>query len=255
VIVDAHAHLGDIPAFRTADAGAGAMVALMDHLGVDLAIQTHAAGLAQGFEEARAASRAAYAESGGRLLYLLCYDPHYPAESRACLQAARGEPGFVGIKIHPVIHQVLPEDPAYELAWSLAAEYGVPLVTHSWALSDYNPAQRFATCDHFQTYAERFPEVTLILGHAGGRYEGHLAAARLGQACPHVCVDLSGDVYALGLIEWLVAQLGAERVLYGSDMNWIDPRTTLGRVLDAEISLAQKALVLGENACRIFGLA
>jgi predicted TIM-barrel fold metal-dependent hydrolase len=222
---------------------------------VDLAIQTHAAGLAQGFAEALAASREAYEASGGRLFYLLCYDPNYPRESRAAIEEARGTPGFVGLKIHPVMHQMPPEDPAYEPAWSLAAEGGLPLVTHSWALSDYNPAQRFATCERFAPYAERFPQVTLILGHAGGRYAGHLAAARLGQACPNVHVDLSGDVYALGLVEWLVEQLGAERVLYGSDMNWIDPRTTLGRVLDADLTAEQKALVLGGTARRIFGVS
>jgi predicted TIM-barrel fold metal-dependent hydrolase len=254
MIVDAHAHLGEVAAFRGADPGAEAMVALMDHLGVDLAIQTHAAGIAECFEEALAASRSAYEASGGRLYYLLCYHPRYPEASLAAMQEAREDAGWVGIKIHPGQHEVMPEDPAYEPAWRLAAEAALPLVTHSWAASDYNPTQRFSTCEHFAHYAERFPQVNLVLGHAGGRYAGHLAAARLAQAYPNVYADLSGDVYACGLIEWLVEQFGAERVLYGSDMNWIDPRTTLGRVLDAEISLEAKRGLLGENAGRIFGL-
>ena len=217
MIVDAHAHLGEVAVFRGADPGPAAMVALMDHLGVDLAVQTHGAGLQQCFEEALAASRLAYEQSEGRLLYLLCYDPHYPEESLASIREAVGQPGFVGLKIHPGQHQVMPEDPDYEPAWRLAADHGLPMVSHSWALSDYNPTQRFATCEHFAHYAERFPQVNLILGHAGGRYEGHLAAARLGQACPNVHVDISGDVYALGLVEWLVEQLGAARVLYGTE--------------------------------------
>ena len=254
MIVDAHAHLGEVAAFRGADPDVPAMIALMDHLGVDLAIQTHGAGLAECFEEALAASQSAFEASGERIFYLLCFDPRYSEESRAAIRSALGTPGFVGLKIHPAMHQTLPEDAAYEPAWQLAADHALPLVTHTWATSDYNPAQRFATCERFAPYAERFPQVPLVLGHAGGRYAGHLAAARLAEDFPNVHADISGDVYAFGLVEWLAAQFGAERVLYGSDMNWIDPRTTLGRVLDADLTPEQQRLILGENAQRLFRL-
>ncbi len=96
--------------------------------------------------------------------------------------------------------------------------------------------------------------MALILGHAGGRYEGHLAAVALAQASPKVYLDLSGDVYGLGLIEYLVAQLGSRRILYGSDLTWIDPRPALGMILDAEISNADKANILRDNALQVFHL-
>jgi hypothetical protein len=37
-------------------------------------------------------------------------------------------------------------------------------------------------------------------------------------AYDNVYLDLAGDGYALGLVEYLVAQVGAERILYGSDL-------------------------------------
>jgi len=43
-------------------------------------------------------------------------------------------------------------------------------------------------------------------------------------------------------------------VLFGTDANWIGPRTQLGRVLDAELTLQEKRLILGDNACRLYGL-
>ncbi len=95
----------------------------------------------------------------------------------------------------------------------------------------------------------------MILGHAGGRYEGHRAAAKLARSYPNVYMDLSGDSYSFGLVEWLVEQAGADRILFGSDLFMIDARTVMGRVLDADISSAAKALILGENAVRIFGLS
>jgi predicted TIM-barrel fold metal-dependent hydrolase len=254
MIVDAHTHLGSVAGFYAPDCGPEALLSLMDALGIDVAVQIEHGGLFECFEEAYAASRATYEASGGRLRYALVYHPRYASESLGFLRRGLAGRGAVAIKIHPGQHQVFPEDPSYEPAWQLAAELGVPLVTHSWALSDYNPTQRFATPEHFEHYVARYPQVNLILGHAGGRYEGHLVAVDLAQRYPNVYLDLSGDVYSFRLIEWLVEQAGADRLLFGSDAIWMDPRTTLGRILDADITPAEKAMILGGNACRLFRL-
>jgi predicted TIM-barrel fold metal-dependent hydrolase len=252
MIVDAHVHLGDVAQFRIADPSAEAMLVLMDCLGIDVSISAHFAGLVGCFEDAYQASEAAHERSGGRLPYWLVYHPLCPKDSLAWIERAWGRPGLVGVKIHPAQHQVFPEDVRYEPVWRMAAERGLPILTHSWALSDYNPTQRYATPEHFESRVARFPEVTIILGHAGGRYEGHLAAARLAQRYANVYLDLSGDVYSFGLVEWLVGQVGADRILFGSDAVWIDPRTRLATVLDADISLEAKEQILGGNACRLF---
>jgi uncharacterized protein len=254
MIIDAHAHLGQVAAFYVPNAGLDALLALMDALGIDKAISMPTASIMECFEEAYTAAECDYARSRGRVPYCLTYHPLYPEESLTCIRQACGRPGCVGIKIHPGQHQVFPEDARYEAVWKLADECSLPIITHSWAVSDYNPTQRFATPEHFEHYVARFSQVNLILGHAGGRYEGHRAAAQLARRYPNVYLDLSGDVYSFGFIEWLVAQVGAERILFGTDVDWIDPRTHLARVLDADITLAQKAAILGENACRLFQL-
>jgi uncharacterized protein len=254
MIVDTHLHLGKMAEYYTPDAGTDGVLSLMDHLGIDVAVQMHIASIMECFEEAHTESVLAYETSGGRLPYALTYHPRYPADSLALLRRSLDEPGGIAIKIHPAQHQVLADDPSYEAAWALAAERGVPIIAHSWALSDYNPTQRFATPEHFERFAGAYPQVNLILGHAGGRYEGHLAAVDLARRCPNVYLDLSGDSYSFGFVEWLVREAGAERILFGSDVTMFDPRVHLGRVLDADIPTESKALILGGNACRLFRL-
>ena len=254
MIVDIHTHIGEIAAFNSLDVSVESMLALMDAIGVDVCMHMPSAGFAGSFRGAYEIAEAAYDLSNGRLVYSLIYDPHYSEASVEWLKKALDRPGFVGIKIHPSFHQVWPEDSRYEPIWRFAAEHSLPILTHSWAVSGYNPAQRFSTPDHFAHCLERFPQVNLVLGHAGGRYEGHLAAAELVRQYPNVYVDTSGDCYAHGFIEWLVAQVGAERILFGSDMNWVDPRTHLARVYDADITLEEKRLILGENSCQLYRL-
>jgi len=67
-------------------------------------------------------------------------------------------------------------------------------------------------------------------------------------------MDLAGDVYTGGVVEALVREVGTDRIMFASDMTWIDPRPQLGCILDADISPEAKARILGENVVRLFGL-
>ena len=56
------------------------------------------------------------------------------------------------------------------------------------------------------------------------------------------------------MIEQLVNAAGASRILYGSDMPLMDPRSQLGKIITAPISDAAKRLIVGENARRLLCL-
>jgi predicted TIM-barrel fold metal-dependent hydrolase len=251
MIIDAHCHLGVSPAFHVPDASVNTMLRVMDRLQIERAIAAPLALLSGlqdfGWREAIRAHR----ESGGRILLYTVFDPRAEGSLDFVRRSAE-ETAVVGIKIHPAIHRCPADDDRYRPVWEFAATAGLPILTHSWCVSDYNPTQKYAQPDLFAGYVREFPGVTLILGHAGVRYEGHLAAVRLAQAYPNVYVDLAGDVYAQGLIEYLVAQLGARRILYGSDLTWLDPRPALGMILDADISSADKTRILRDNALSVF---
>jgi len=49
------------------------------------------------------------------------------------------------------------------------------------------------------------------------------------------------------MVEQAVAELGAKRVIFGSDAHGVDLPAALGKVLDAEITPAQRRQVLGGN--------
>lgn len=254
MIVDSHIHLGMTVSAPCVDKSTEAALALMDHLGIDKAISANhpliAGRLQKGFDDAVEA----YRLSRGRILSFAVFHPMYIEEDLNWVRRCLEHEAFVGIKIHPRRAEFYPDDERWDPVWRVASELQVPILAHTWWISDYNPGQRFCTPDRFEHYVRAYPGVMLILGHAGGRYEGHLSAARLARKYPNVFMDLSGDSYSFGLVEWFVQHAGADRVLFGSDVTLIDVRTTMGRVLDAEISAQDKALILGQNAVRLFGL-
>ncbi|MCU0962172.1 MAG: amidohydrolase family protein [Pirellulaceae bacterium] len=253
MIIDAHGHLGRSPQFDFPDVSVTTMLDMMFRLGIDRIICCHLGMLQGDWQQGFRESLQAVGESGGRIL---CYAGFDPALSDAldCVRRCLDCEGFVGVKIHPSMHGRYADDPCYDPVWQLAAERDVPILSHSWDISEQNPSQKYSFPRRFAEYCGRYPEVKLILGHAGGRFGGHVAAAELARQFEHVHLDLAGDCYTWGLIEYLVEQVGASRVLFGSDMTWIDPRTQLGMILDADVSSDAKAMILGGNATRLFGL-
>jgi hypothetical protein len=54
----------------------------------------------------------------------------------------------------------------------------------------------------------------------------------------------------------LIREIGADRVMLGSDFPWYDPLRTADRVAGLPgLSAAERVAILGGNAMRIFGLA
>lgn len=254
MIIDAHAHLGRSPQFHFPDISVERMLQVMDALQIERAICSHLAMLYGAWDLGFRESVEAHRETGGRILLYAVYDPCQP-QGLSFVERCLDQEGFVGVKIHPSIHRCYADDDRYEAVWQFAARRKLPILTHSWDISEQNPAQKFSFPARFERFVAAYPEVALILGHAGGRYHGHKAAAALAARYKNVLVDTAGDCYTLGLIEYLVEQVGADRVLFGSDLTWIDPRTQLGMILDADVSDETKRNILSENAARVFGLS
>lgn len=253
MIVDVHCHLGRSPQFRFPDTSVGTMLRVMDRLGIDRAVCCHLAFLHGEPDVGLRESVQAYEESEGRLLLYTVFDPNQSGSIDSVHECLDRE-GFVGVKIHPSFHGRYADDDRYKPVWRLAAQRRIPILTHSWDVSEQNPAQKYSFPSRFENFVATYPEVTLILGHAGGQYGGHVAAADLASRYPHVFLDLAGDCYTLGLVDYLVEQASPDKILFGSDLTWIDPRTQLGMILDAHISVEAKKQILGLNAARILAL-
>jgi predicted TIM-barrel fold metal-dependent hydrolase len=167
------------------------------------------------------------------------------------MDACLGHQGFIGIKIHPSFHGIPADDKRYEVVWNYAAEHKLPILSHTWS-ETYNPVQKLSLPRLFEKHIARRSEVSFVMGHSGGPGAGRQQAAGLARKYPNVYLDIAGDVFSLNLVPELVKDAGAERVLFGSDMPWIDPRARLTAILLSDIDPEAKAKVLGENALRVF---
>lgn len=157
-------------------------------------------------------------------------------------------PGFRGIKLEISNNA---RDACMKHVARAAREFGLVVLQHSWSMT--NIRQRRFHSDPADTalFARRHPDVKIIMAHlVGCGYRGVLEAKGLG----NLFVDTSGAFPEEGLIEYAVEHLGADHVLYGSDLPIRESSVKIGSILGARIPAAAKERILFRNTARLLNL-
>jgi hypothetical protein len=99
--------------------------------------------------------------------------------------------------------------------------------------------------------AAAFPALTVVVDTQWQKILYHNRdLSCLLETCPNVLVE-SSNLIGQDFITWLVRKWGAQRILYGSFLPAADPYAAIGMILDADISVEEKALIAGGNARRL----
>ncbi|MFO0918366.1 MAG: amidohydrolase family protein [Planctomycetaceae bacterium] len=187
------------------------------------------------------------ADTPGLLQYVVI-DPRVPETYRQA-EEMLSSPKCVGIKIHPEEH-VYPIREFGDQLFEFAAKHRAVVLSHS--------SEELSLAADLVAWANRFPEMKLILAHIGCGWDGDLTHQVRGiQQSRHgnVFADTSSArSITPNLIEWAVAEVGVERVLFGTDTPLYFTAMQRARIDHADLSEAQKKMILCENAERLFGI-
>lgn len=247
-IVDVHAHLGPTFQFYIPSPDAKSMVAMMDRLGIHLTCLASHLAITTDYLRGNDLSAQAARAFPGRLQGYVVVNPRYAEGITAELERGYDVLGLRGIKLHPTLHDFAVLDPRCEPIWRFAEERGAPILSHSW--------EEDARCrpKAFGQLAEAHPSIPFLLGHSGGTAAGRREAVAVAKEHPNIYLEICSSFLTCAELEWMVREVGAERVLFGSDSPWLNPAYTLGRVAYANLSEEELRLILGENAARLFAL-
>ncbi len=124
-----------------------------------------------------------------------------------------------------------------------ASELKAVIFQHTWFKTNGN-YEGESTPDELVKLARRFPEVPIICGHTGGNWELGIRAIR---AQTNLYADLAGSDPTAGYTEMAVRELGAERVIYGSDGGGRSFASQLAKVHGAAITDEQKQQIFCET--------
>ena len=155
--------------------------------------------------------------------------------------------GMIGVKVY---NQYKIWDPVFYPIIEKSIEEKFPILVHGGFSTspeewDFEPNASHAA--DFAYVAKLYPEAMIIEGHIGGGGDWEWAIKHLRNA-PNIYLDTGGSVVDEGMIEMAVRELGAERLLFATDMSM---EAGISRMKVADLTEEQKEKIFYKNFQRI----
>ena len=242
-IIDCHAHFGHFSQTPILYPDAPSMVDAMDKAGVEKLCISSFLSIGPDCRTGNNMVAQAVRQFPQRFVGYAVVNPNRPEEIESELTRCFDTLGMRAIKIHPAFHRYSVEGSAYRIAFDFAGRKGVPILSHEWGRPEF-----------LEELSAQYKNVNFIIAHTAfwdGRSPFHFAGVL--QRKPNVFVDLVySNIYYQGL-ERMAAQVGAHKILWGSDFPLHDLPYQFGRMLFSRLDDESKSKILGTNMLRILG--
>lgn len=195
--------------------------------------------------------------AGNKLIYELCekypdrllgfyvFNPNFK-ESIEEMDRYLSTDFFKGIKIHPRFHKCDISDKAYIPVWEAARKFNAVVLSHT------GEGQAHSDPEQYYEISKKYSDVTFILGHGGESFKGIMQCIEIVNSRKNVYIDISGWGFMhKGILEFVTGKVGADKVLFGSDVGWIDFNYAVGVVAYSMLSESEKEQILYKNARKV----
>lgn len=245
-IIDLHAHLGPTGIMHIPSNNAESMVRIMDLCGIDKTVVSPISGIDADIVLGNNIMVESIRAHRGRLYGACIVNGHYPElsldELHRCFSM---EKDVKMIKIHPFSTFCSMKDPRMKNIYRFASEKKLTVLVHTWL--DKDP---YGNQDIFAGVAADYPDINWIMGHSGGSH-GSFHAVELAGKCDNIFLDLTLSMAPARQIEFFVSELGSERIIFGTDNPYLDPRPQIGRVGLADITHGDRVNIFSDNARKL----
>lgn len=118
------------------------------------------------------------------------------------------------------------------------------------------PGKGGATPERLVKTLEAFPEVRFVMAHWGGGLPFYELMPEVRARARNVTYDTAASTYLydFAIFRAVLAVVGAEKILFGSDYPVLGQKRFLNRVLDAGLPEDALPAILSGNARRVYGL-
>lgn len=245
-VIDAHAHIAEkgirdnvIAVMSQADAEG--VVSRNRRLGVRITCVSSWTGIWCDARRGNEVTHQAMEDFPGQIIGYATIHPNEVQDWQSELKYCHETLGLKGLKPYFPRHRIPYNDPRYQPWFSYGHQHRLFALMH---FSDNFVAE-------MEEIAAQYPELFFLLAHSGMSYETARKYIPLAKKFANVFCEITYTAVTNGIIEFLVREIGSEKVIYGSDAAMRDPFPQFGWVAYADISENDKRNILGRNMRKI----
>lgn len=232
-LICGHGHIGRHTYVHVPDGSASELAAELERLGVEKAIVFANGGINSDEIHGNDLVMDAVRQYPERFIGFVVVNLNRSADEIE-RELARGfAMGMRGVKLHPALQEYDTNGPNVELACAFANERKSLIVNHDWG-----------TTERMRYLCTKYPDACFMTGHT--TLEAVPVVKERGNLFIGTC-----PLTRYGMIEEVVSQAGADRVLFTSDLSWDPIAWVFGPILYAQIPVEDKRLILGGNLRRL----
>jgi len=177
--------------------------------------------------------------AGAACLYPFVDETAFGEEVRRCAETF----GFRALKLQPMYQALNPVSKRSDFFFAAAQANGMAVVAHTGS------GVPFSLPSLYIAAARRFPDVPIVLGHAGGPLL-MLECVVAAEVCQNIYIEVS-SLMPHHVAE-LLHQVPASRLMAGSDLPE-SVETEIGKIFTVSMSEEDRGKILWETGARLFG--
>lgn len=242
-IIDAHTHMGRISGTYVSKTNCDEMIEMMDRQNVAQIFSSPHSALHDA-TYLNTELNEAMKKYPDRIKGYFTFNPNYHERYLEHIKDVLNIEGYIGLKFLPTYHKYPLDGEYYREALEFADKHGLVILMHTWGNNDPHNAPR-----HVEGLVSKYHNLKVIMGHsAPGELDQSIAIV---QKYDNVYLDLCDIHRHSGIVDKMVENVGADKVLYGTDAPWYDHMYCLGSVLFSHISDDDKYKILNANAAKL----
>ncbi len=203
-------------------------------------------------------------KSGGKLVPLVSFHPEMEGVLSEHLENYI-EAGAKGIKLHPMAQGFDVRDPRLEDLYRACCEKQFTILIHCGRVSNAR-LNEYSDFECILPIIEKYSELPIILAHmADGNVQRCLEVSkRYRNVYLDTSIVITGypEIMEVNEPSWLdddevvsiIDEIGAEKVIFGSDFPWGSQLHDLKRVMNLKLTIEQKRHIFNINAKKLFHL-
>lgn len=240
-MIDVHGHIGPWP-FPMGSCGVADLERMMRNCGIEKAVISHTKAIVSDFVEGNA-DLARDLESTEMLLGYVTVNPSHFEQSVREMDTYLANPKFVGVKLHPSYAGVSIDHQSTRALASEVARRNVPFLIHTMGAGEPSKILKLA---------QEFPGMPIIMGHGGaGAWPEAIDVLR---HATNVYTEFCTSQCHRSKVRTTIDAVGADRILFGTDLGLFDPAYGMGPYEEAALSPDEETAIMRTNAKRLFGL-